>query len=439
MVIPDSLFDALYEGRGLQYIVDLCAKVLKNPICITAPGFITITEDSLFDSPFRQYADQNSTYISKQAFLSLHKTSRFEKMLSSPEAIFYSPNTPPQDGYPNSAPLYARGFIDCAIRIRGTFVGWICVIGTEQAVTPKDAQMVSEIAKLISCELQKNEFFSLSKGGMFDYFMYILLEHQTTDDALLSQYMQTLGKQLSQEKCVAVVQALTPQKSFTNDLQQTLRTFFPNSISGLYKDRIVILLSCRENGLPIMYQKPLNTFLQTSGLKIGISNPYSSISYSHAFYLQACNSLRLGIQFDAEKSIYLYCDYVVFHGIEINEDQISPKDACLPVIWDLAFSEDPGDQELLQTLWLYLYYVRDTKRVAAAMQIHRNTLYYRLQKLRDMFGKDLDTGFGDFRIRYSFRLLEYYFGKYQNDYDFPYVSPMIERENRLHREKNDVL
>lgn len=439
MKIPDNLFEALYTGKGLEYIVDLCAELLGNPICVSAPGFIIIAEDTLFGFPFRKYAENKSLFISKESFMEIEKTERFNTILKSTEPIFYGPDTPIRDEYPNSAPIHAQGFIDCPIRIKGVFVGWICVVGTERAVKFEDVEIVDAMAKIVSCELQKVDFFSQTKGGMFDYFMFTLMERQTSDDYLLTRYLETLGESLTEEICVAVVQSQDPNKQLTNSVQNSLRTFSPRAVSGMYKKNIILLLCCDENGFPQIYTKTLQTFLKTNGLKMGISNPYRSLSGSYVFYLQAMKSLELGNQFNANDSIFMYLDYVALHGFDLQIEQIAPKDACHPMLWKWAISEEIGDLELLQTLYLYLYYLRNTKRVATAMQIHRNTLYYRLDKLRSILGKDLETGTGDFTFHYSFQQLKYYFGKYRNDLDFPYVSYMIDREKRLYEtsQKNE--
>src|SRR4051794_33392410 len=52
---------------------------------------------------------------------------------------------------------------------------------------------------------------------------------------------------------------------------------------------------------------------------------------------------------------------------------------------------DP-DRHLIETLWAYLESAGNGPAAAAALHIHRTTLYYRLGRIRDLTGLDLDDG-----------------------------------------------
>ena len=71
-------------------------------------------------------------------------------------------------------------------------------------------------------------------------------------------------------------------------------------------------------------------------------------------------------------------------------------------------SSRPADHDLLDTLEQYLFCMKDTGRICEALHIHRSTLFYRLNKLKDLLGEDV---FSDGRcvqqLMYSFTVLHY--------------------------------
>ena len=63
--------------------------------------------------------------------------------------------------------------------------------------------------------------------------------------------------------------------------------------------------------------------------------------------------------------------------------------------------------ELLKTLRAYLDSGESVSRTAARLQIHRNTITYRIAKCREITGLDLEDGNELFKAAFSLRLLEY--------------------------------
>ena len=61
---------------------------------------------------------------------------------------------------------------------------------------------------------------------------------------------------------------------------------------------------------------------------------------------------------------------------------------------------------LYDTLRTYLDLERGANRTAAALSIHKNTLFYRLHKLEEMLTADLEDPLTRLHLQLSFRILE---------------------------------
>ena len=63
--------------------------------------------------------------------------------------------------------------------------------------------------------------------------------------------------------------------------------------------------------------------------------------------------------------------------------------------------------EYAKTLRTYLDCSRDSARTSAALSLHQNTLRYRLKRLRDLFGVDLDQPEDTLLLWLSLHVLEF--------------------------------
>lgn len=51
--------------------------------------------------------------------------------------------------------------------------------------------------------------------------------------------------------------------------------------------------------------------------------------------------------------------------------------------------------------------MKDVKRVSRALNIHRSTMFYRLNKIKALLGTDMDDGDAISQLLFSYKLIEY--------------------------------
>jgi purine catabolism regulator len=64
------------------------------------------------------------------------------------------------------------------------------------------------------------------------------------------------------------------------------------------------------------------------------------------------------------------------------------------------------ETELAKTLSVYLQLRNDINKTAKKLHVHRNTLIYRLNKIRDLAGVEIDDPEVAWRFQLIFRVLE---------------------------------
>jgi DNA-binding PucR family transcriptional regulator len=80
---------------------------------------------------------------------------------------------------------------------------------------------------------------------------------------------------------------------------------------------------------------------------------------------------------------------------------------CHPALVELARHDEKHNGELMDTLFYYLQFAGSTTRAAKLLCLHKNTMLYRMGRIRELLGMDLTSGEVIFILQVSFRALMY--------------------------------
>lgn len=102
------------------------------------------------------------------------------------------------------------------------------------------------------------------------------------------------------------------------------------------------------------------------------------------------------------KSIIHYDDLGLYRILSFDGLQNELKEFCSDTIKPLIDYDELNNSELIKTLKNYFKYNGNMKKISEKMYVHYNTIIYRLQKIRDITGKDIDDG--DTRLNFEMAL-----------------------------------
>lgn len=142
------------------------------------------------------------------------------------------------------------------------------------------------------------------------------------------------------------------------------------------------LESERIDQLLIRLPKELN-----SRLKISLGHFFSNPEEINRSYQTALETLAIGQQLHPEQSKYLYEDYSLQVLLSALKDSWRGKELLCP--YQALLSADKNAQ-LVKTLTAYLQHFGDLQQCANVLFIHRNTLRYRLDKIQQITGTNIN-------------------------------------------------
>ncbi|NCB74347.1 MAG: hypothetical protein EOM51_06370 [Clostridia bacterium] len=402
----EELIDALYRGKGVSAIADIGCDILGNPITILDTSYKRLaTSSNLAVGDNKLLENAKIGYMDEQTIRILKSSKRLNIICQSQYPVVSGPSANHEHGVE-----VGYGWIDSSVRINGTVVAYFAVYGINKPFGENDAECVNQLVKLTSIELQKNEHFIQNHGVMYESLLVDLIEQRLTDQKIITNRLRSLDKTLNEDLYTVIVQKADSEKTnfqFSSGMQSSLRILIKDSISVSYKQEIVLLVSRRKDeALFSNTEDDLLPFLEQNGLRMGISNVFSNPAEMHKYYLQAKKSLELSRKL-SENRLEYYSAYIIFHALEICAENIDLRDFCHPGLLKMIESPEPADQELVQTLYLYLFYMKDIPKITNELHIHKNTLFYRLKKIKTMIGEEFDEGNAVFNLMFSFKLKEY--------------------------------
>lgn len=127
-------------------------------------------------------------------------------------------------------------------------------------------------------------------------------------------------------------------------------------------------------------------------ISIGISGVVTELSQFREAYACAKQSLQIGRvpQGNAQCSVTHYDDLGIFRIISPNESPASIERFCQDTIGAVIAYDQQNNTDLVETLRVFLEQNQNLAQAAKVLNIHYNTLRYRLDRIKELLGDALD-------------------------------------------------
>lgn len=401
------LLDALYANKGLQYLVDVAFEVFENPIFIndTAYKILAMSSNVSFeDSTLEE--EKLLGYIHEKNLSDMRNDKVFKQLSQS---IY---------------PLYSKrkdqttGWLFKIIAIHGVEVGIVALVETNRPFRKYDFELLERFSKLISIELEKNDFYKMNKGLMYSYFLADLISDKLYKSKLVEQRLAYLHMKLYSYFQILFITHMdgSIQEQKINRIAHEIRNIVPDCRWTVYQSNLVVFINRpNKNLLTGEEQTRLQEFLDLNKLSAGISNVFLDIMGTSMHYRQSMRAAELGLYINHKPGLYYYSDYIMTYIAKILSKRHDIHEFCPPAIEIIQEYDASYHTNLLETLEKYLYYPENPVAASKALHIHRNTLIYRINKIKEL--TEIDLGNGDVRlnIQLYLKFMMYQKGSWDSD------------------------
>ncbi|TGY98278.1 PucR family transcriptional regulator [Petralouisia muris] len=394
------LVNALFSGNGLQYLIDTATNIFGNPIYVIdlQYKYLAMSAGIVPDNIFFQ--EESATgYISETGIQHITRNNLDEKVQKTNHAYYHYNE------------LIQKGMLIDTVEIQGVGIGHVMMLESEHEFYDFDREFFHRFSKLISMELQKDSSFRRNKGVMYSYFLIDLIKHPKKNTNHIQERLKAMGYNLKETFYIIAIPTVGYS---TSDLKmevilERMKFILSGSIYVIYENTIVFLISRNLNQRFSDYEmNQLENYLNANNLKAGISNFYQNLEDTACFYQQAVSAVLLGIKLSPASSVYYFSDYYLYKMLETLERE-DPQIQFLiqPGLMKLYLYDKEHGTDFMDTIIEFLKHPGQPANIADALHIHKNTLLYRMGKIKQITGCDFVEGEEYMNYNLSVKIMKY--------------------------------
>lgn len=231
-------------------------------------------------------------------------------------------------------------------------------------------------------ESLNNDFSTEMQKSFYSSILYNILDERENDKSVLLNISKL--KFPDKMKVVVAQFAINIKNRYLKlSVKGDLGRIFPESFTVIYKGYIVVLVS----DITFDQRELLNELCLKENLNIGISWTFTDISQFKSHFSQSVTCIKQSQFFGQKEQINEYTDFSFYDMLLNISDKTSLENYCHPA---LKILHDYG-QDFYQTLSTYLECNKNVNETANKLYIHRNTLNYRIKRIKELTNLDLDN------------------------------------------------
>lgn len=124
-------------------------------------------------------------------------------------------------------------------------------------------------------------------------------------------------------------------------------------------------------------------------IEIGVGNPCLNLLQMRKSYLNALEAIRISERIENESSVTFYEDIFIYHLLDSFQPRQKLTEFANHMLGKLVQYDQENKSELVLTLEKYFSHGGNVTLIAKKNYLHRNTLIYRIEKIKSILGTDL--------------------------------------------------
>ena len=390
-----AIFD---QKKGLQFLVDEAYRMAHAPIIIvdTSYRILAIYDDQYAEDEFDLKEQREIGYITEYNIKRMKRDYVYEQLRSSSEKMIFT-----------KAADSKYFWLDMLVRVHGIEVAEIGILEYEHPFSRYDFEFFNFFKQLVTWEMEKNSSFLPTSASMHSTFLSELLEQKFTSRESIERRRKMLRWKESNYHYVLTVSA-AGHKNFHNKAEiiaQQVTGILPDCYWAITNSLVFLIIADDEKLEPFLPGSPLSQLFERNHIQGILSNCFSDLKQMKKYFDQTAAVLEFHHLADTDIPIHFYADYSIFHMAKIVSETNELKDFYHPLIQMIKETDRTNHTKYLDTLREYLIHIDNPSLCAQNLCIHKNTFFYRMNKLRELFSIDLSDGLVRMRLLFTLELM----------------------------------
>ena len=387
-----ELLDAAARSASLDPLINLAASRLGNSVILLDADFKILSHSTVFPIEDPLWAENI-----RQGYCSYEFVSAVAEL----DAVKHAPPT----SDPVVVTCYASPLrkLSSKIFLDGKQVGIVLMLEKELPISPVHMELLPVISAAAGTAIARYAPYLISGNSIYQKLLYDLLIGASPKEVAPRLAVLSFSPCLC-ALCVKQTRYLG-QKHLKEDVAARLVEQLPDTRFTFHEDGIAALVPLGDApDLPPEMFRSLEELAKREYLRIGISNTFFQAENFLKRYRQARRALELVERLHSDSAVVRYADYSFYDLLDSAGDPQMLGLFCHPALSILSRYDHDNGTDLYHTLKAYLACNCSVKDTAEKLFIHRNSLNYRLERIRAMTQMDLDDSNVRFLLTMSYRI-----------------------------------
>lgn len=385
----DGLTKDIADGCGLQHLVDRSYDIFREPMAVFDAGHALVAHTAQYGP---EDVDDEWKAIVQTGSSSLDALSKAKDQLYPSKRLHAAQEL-------NFSFFNRHGLQKMLFREK-TVVGRIVLLEFHRREGKGAMQLLDMLGSLVELWMNRTREAHLLRAEC-DIFRNLLDGAQVSGKDL-DYRLSVRGWEKQQEKLLLKLELPAAHKSTAYPLLSKLEQLFSDCYVFSHREYICILANLAYTPQEVL-ERELERLLETYTFRCAVSYPFHELLR----FSDAAKQCRLTLQTVLEKQegIYRCGDHALDHIRNIIHTAV---DASMvhPALRVLQENDAENQSDLYKTLGVYLRNNCNLAHTAKALHLHRNSLLYRLNKIRGLTDLDLDAEQVREYLRLSYIVLE---------------------------------
>ena len=384
--IHKILTQLVQDGGGLDELSNRLSEFLKCSITIedTSQSLLAYTSLEPIDEVRRRSIDERRSPQEITDFF--NKQGLFSQLRQDPKPRRVDPVT-------ELGLTLER--ITAPIMVGEHMLGYIWIIASERPLTDLDFLVIERGANVAALILSREQAVYEAEQRLKARLFESLMDPEYTQ-TLSDLYKTAHNLGLSEGFRVLVLENVGEQPPSIQKLSQMVESFFRqegfNALVVERGKRLVVLVGISGMERSMDFSDRILNFAQKHKfvLVIGISSLAAQVGAMKQAFQEAMDAIRIGLASRENKaSVWSYDKLGYVHHLLNLPEELRQVNYYRIVVQTLAEFDEKSTASLLNTLEVYLDNLSDIQNAVKLLNIHRNTLYQRLEKIQAISQVDL--------------------------------------------------
>ena len=305
-----------------------------------------------------------------------------------------------------SMPEFYCPFINCAIRFHDKVQGYLIIVGLARNIVPGDIDIVSELMNVINRIAMASIISPSMRGEYYEQFFLDVIMGKLSDQRLMAEQLQPMHWLLNDSYAVLVCK-INPERSSMNETIFMRLAHLSDGRPCIREDHLYCIFHIQSDSQLRQTEKKIISLLKSSHINGCLSSAFEGFRNLRQQVQITDNILEIGMRMHPGKSLYRVADYRLSYLFHLCEKSCRLDFFVHPSITLLEEYDLQHNTDFLPTLYIYLINGLALNDTAKKLNIHRNTLRYRLERITGLTGLDLKENGQILELLLSYEIKQY--------------------------------